>query len=317
MKIKKLKGGFTPYITEDEKQLITFGKRTVYIYNLEDNKLLQSVKTFSDVSRAAISHNKQLLAAKNTLGTHAVFDLESGEKICQSYMERREGEQMIFVPDDSAILDFDRDGRTMLLDYASGTHCILDGPAHGEKKQFPFTAYIQYDVHTNQIYKFVADDYGNSSGKIMVSPADAGHIAFKVVHETQGSEVLPNHLYGISLCKTHNYYMNARKNQLIMTDKNFSEVSKIDLPSGIGICNARKFRVSAGEKYVFLDFGRQCDAEHYTKTAKSLSCLFALDTMEQVAEFDYEYVSNFLMYDDDRKFVLATWVGSYLGNLQP
>lgn len=51
------------------------------------------------------------------------------------------------------------------------------------------------------------------------------------------------------------------------------------------------------------------------RTAKSLIGLFALDTMEQVAEFDYDYVSGFLMYDDDRKFIIPTWKGSYTGEL--
>lgn len=74
MKAKKLKGGYTPYMTEDEKQLAAFSRNTVYVYNLEDGKLLQSVKTISNVSSVAISNNKQLLVAKNTSGTIAVHD---------------------------------------------------------------------------------------------------------------------------------------------------------------------------------------------------------------------------------------------------
>lgn len=59
----------------------------------------------------------------------------------------------------------------------------------------------------------------------------------------------------------------------------------------------------------------QCDAMDFAamRTAKSLTGLFALDTMEQVAEFDYDNVSGFLMYDDDRKFIIPTWKGSYAG----
>lgn len=70
---------------------------------------------------------------------------------------------------------------------------------------------------------------------------------------------------------------------------------------------------------MFMDFGQQRGARDYAaaETAKFLSCLFALDTMEQAAEFDYPYVSNFLMFDDDKKLILATWKGSYLGALRP
>ncbi|MDE6875159.1 MAG: hypothetical protein K2P87_11955 [Lachnospiraceae bacterium] len=66
-----------------------------------------------------------------------------------------------------------------------------------------------------------------------------------------------------------------------------------------------------------MDFGKQCDPRDFAayKTAKSLSCLFALDTTECVPEFDYDYVSDFLAFEADKKFVLATWQGSYMGTL--
>lgn len=43
MKTKKLKGGFTPYITADEKLLVTVSRNTAYVYDLESGKLQQSV----------------------------------------------------------------------------------------------------------------------------------------------------------------------------------------------------------------------------------------------------------------------------------
>lgn len=47
MKTKKLKGGFTPYITADEKLLVTVSRNTAYVYDLESGKLQQSVKSLS------------------------------------------------------------------------------------------------------------------------------------------------------------------------------------------------------------------------------------------------------------------------------
>lgn len=317
MKIQKLKGGYKPYITEDEKLLVTFGKKnTIYIYNLENNKLLHTIKTLSNVSRAAISRDKQRLAVKNTSGSLAVISLENGGELCRSAMEYTEGEPMVFLNDDgSMLLDFDRKGRTMLFDCSNGEHQILDGPKRGVKWQKPRTAYIQYDRYTNQIYKFMADDYGDSPGQILVSAADADHIAFEVIQEFP--QILPNHLKGISFCKTHNYYMDNWKNQLVITDKCFSELSRIDLPSQY-IRRADQFRVSPCEKYVFLDFGKQCDYTDFeaAKTAKSVSCLYALDTMTQVAEYDYDYVSDGILFDEDKKFILATSGGSYLETLK-
>lgn len=78
----------------------------------------------------------------------------------------------------------------------------------------------------------------------------------------------------------------------------------------------RKIWVSPCEQYVFIDMGRQYDPDNFSGTfndAKSLSYLFKLDTKELVQEFDYKYVSDFTMIDEDKRFILATWQGTYIG----
>lgn len=81
MKIKKLKGGFTPYITTDEKLLVTVSRNTAYVYDLESGKLQQSVKSLSNLSETAVSGDKKLLAVKNTSEMIALISLESWEEI--------------------------------------------------------------------------------------------------------------------------------------------------------------------------------------------------------------------------------------------
>ncbi|MDE6405809.1 MAG: hypothetical protein K2M20_09210 [Lachnospiraceae bacterium] len=319
MKTKKLKGGFTPYMTADEKLLVTVSKNTAYVYSLEDGKLQQSIKSLSNLSEAAVSGNKKLLAVKNTSGMIALLSMESGEEIGRCAMERKEGEKIVFTQDDCGVLDFDWDGRTMLLDCSSVKHRILDGPTNVVLGRLPRTVFMHYDVYSDRIYKIMADEMtgGDTRGRVLVSSAAIENIAYHTVREFDN---IPDHLQGLSFCKAHNYYVDWKKNLLIKTDKNFAEITSTKLPSAWKTTTGKLYDriwISEGEKYLFANFGKQGDPRDYKTyaAAPSLSSLYALDTMEKVADFDYEYVSDFLMFDEDKQFVLATWKGSYLGTL--
>lgn len=319
MKTKKLKGGFTPYITADEKLLVTVSRNTAYVYDLESGKLQQSVKSLSNLSETAISGDKKLLAVKNTSGMIALISLENGEEIGRCAMERREGNKIVFTHDDGGVLDFDWDGRTMFLDCSGVKHQILDGPTNVVLGRFPKTVSMHYDVYSDRIYRIMADEMagGNTKGRVQVSPADIGNIDYQTVREFDS---IPDRLHGLSFCKTHNYYVDWKKNLLIKTDKNFAEAARMELPSAWKPATGTLYDriwISEGEKYLFVDFGKQCDPRDYKayETAPSLSSLYTLADMEKIADFDYEYVSDFLMFDEDRRFVLATWKGSYLGTL--
>lgn len=96
-KIKKLKGGFDLFVTEDEKLLVTSNSRNqVYVYDLETGKLNLQAKTVSNVSKKAISLNKELLAAKNTKGQIALISMTTGEEIGRDSMEFREGNHYLY-----------------------------------------------------------------------------------------------------------------------------------------------------------------------------------------------------------------------------
>lgn len=74
--------------------------------------------------------------------------------------------------------------------------------------------------------------------------------------------------------------------------------------------------VSKNTAYVYsLEDGKLQQSIKSLSNLSETSSLYALDTMEKVADFDYEYVSDFLMFDEDKQFVLATWKGSYLGTM--
>lgn len=315
-KIKKFKGGFDLFVTEDEKLLVTSNSRNqVYVYDLETGKLKLQAKTVSNVSKKAISPDKELLAAKNTKGQIALISMATGEEIGRDAMEFREGNQMIFTPDSKAVLDFDWDGRTMVLECKTLQHKILDGPTERGKKVLPRIAHMQYDRYSNQIYKFVADDWGNSKGRIMASPADSENISYKVVQEFP--DVLPDRLYGLSLCRQNNYYLDLRNKEIVVTDKQFAESDRIPLPAQIKESKnlIKKVWVSPCEKYCFINMMKHYDTDESKEESMPLSFLFDLDTMELVQDFDYDYVSDFTMIDEGRKFLLATWQGTYMGEV--
>ncbi len=37
--------------------------------------------------------------------------------------------------------------------------------------------------------------------------------------------------------------------------------------------------------------------------------------MKLVREFEYEYLADFKMIDEDRKYIISTWLGTYIGNI--
>ena len=299
-KIKKIKGGNTPFVSDDEEILLTTSSRnTVYVYNLKTGKLMNSFKTVSNVSHVAMSPDKRLIAAKNTIGHMALVLAADGTEIFRNKMKEREGWGMRFLQDSDSVLDIDWSGRTMVLDCKSGEAEVLDqGSNH-----LPRADYMHIDRFSGLIYKFMADNYGYSSGVVMVSPADPNRIKYEPIKLFP--ELLPDHFPGISFCKTHNYHVDKENCQIVMTDKKFEELKRIEMPEILkqeGYFPKGTF-ISPSEKYVFFT------------TYKQLSLLYRLDSMKLVGEFDYEYVSNFTMIEDDTRFIITTWSGSYIGNV--
>lgn len=317
--IEKIKGGYHLYVTDDESLLVTeSGKNTVYIYDLESRKLKSQIKTVSNVSYTAVSPDKRLIACKNTSGLLAIASVETGEEIVQNALEHKEGYQMHFTPDGKSVLDFDWGGRTMLYDFGINKYEIIDGQREKDKtSKLPRVSFIHYDLYSNQIYKFVSEEFGNSKGVIMMSSTSKDNIHYETVKEFFNA--LPDPLMGISFCKNNNYYVERMTQELVVSDKSFNEIRRIAWPKEVknSIKMPGRIYVSPCEKYVFFDMGKQCDPLDFTSfnEAKSLSYIFNLETMSLVKEFDYEYVSDFTMIDDDRKFLIATWKGTYIGDI--
>ena len=302
-KDKKINGwSWDLFISDDEKLIATSnGRNGIYVYDLETLKPVLKTKTVSYVGYVAVSPDRKRVAAKNTSGLLALLSMETGEEICRNKMAESEGYLMTFTDDSKYVLDLDHWGRTMLLDTQNQFSMLDEG--FKDKDGNTLFSYLHYDRFSRNIYKIVDRGHGYKCAAAMVTPADKDHISYKVIREFQGPA--PNHLMGISFCKEKNYYLTSDKKQIVATDKNFQEIERIPLPfkDEEAYRYIRKIWVSPGEKYAFISMGG------------TDSALFELSSMKLVREFEYDSMADFKMIEKDSKYIISTWLGTYIGNI--
>ena len=302
-KDKKINGwSWDLFISDDEKLIATSnGRNGIYVYDLETLKPVLKTKTVSYVGYVAVSPDRKRVAAKNTSGLMALLSMETGEEICRNKMAESEGYLMTFTDDSKYVLDLDHWGRTMLLD--TENHFSMLDEGFQDKDGNTLFSYLHYDRFSRNIYKIVDRGHGYKCAAAMVTPADKDHISYKVIREFQGPA--PNHLMGISFCKEKNYYLTSDKKQIVATDKNFQEIERIPLPfkDEEAYRYIRKIWVSPGEKYAFISMGG------------TDSALFELSSMKLVREFEYDSMADFKMIEKDSKYIISTWLGTYIGNI--
>lgn len=290
------------FISDDEKLIATSnGRNGIYVYDLETLKPVLKTKTVSYVGYVAVSPDRKRVAAKNTSGLMALISMETGEEICRNKMAESEGYLMTFTDDSKYVLDLDHWGRTMLLDTQNQFSMLDEG--FKDKDGNTLFSYLHYDRFSRNIYKIVDRGHGYKCAAAMVTPAHKDHISYKVIREFQGPA--PNHLMGISFCKEKNYYLTSDKKQIVATDKNFQEIERIPLPfkDEEAYRYIRKIWVSPGEKYAFISMGG------------TDSALFELSSMKLVREFEYDSMADFKMIEKDSKYIISTWLGTYIGNI--
>ena len=290
------------FISDDEKLIATSnGRNGIYVYDLETLKPVLMTKTVSYVGYVAVSPDRKRVAAKNTSGLLALLSMETGEEICRNKMAEGEGYLMTFTDDSKYVLDLDHWGRTMLLD--TENHFSMLDEGFQDKDGNTLFSYLHYDRFSRNIYKIVDRGHGYKCAAAMVTPADKDHISYKVIREFQGPA--PNHLMGISFCKEKNYYLTSDKKQIVAADKDFQEIERIPLPfkDEEAYRYIRKIWVSPGEKYAFISMGG------------TDSALFELSSMKMVREFEYDSIADFKMIEDDRRYIISTWNGTYIGEM--
>lgn len=318
-KDKKLAGGFEIFMAEDESLVALLSRNTVYVYNLASKKRILAAKTVSNASCAIVSPDKKYIAAKNTSGTLALISMESGLELCRCPMEMCEGEMPFFTLDSRHVIDLDWGGRVMLFDTESKVHTVLDNTRPLVRCDF-----IHYDFFSKRIYRFMARDFGNSPGIVQAMVIDEKHLDPEHAEFTTLRKFpfcLPDHMKGISFCKSHNYWLDLGKKKIIRSDKDFKVKARLGIPNSNSISEPKKMWVSPNEKYLFINYGRQCkDVSKVPlgerKNLPDLSVLFDLQSGEIVKEFAYDYVSDFTMYGKDSSYIIATWSGTYIGTVE-
>ena len=208
-KDKKLSGGFEIFMSEDESLVALISRNTVYVYDLASKERILAAKTVSNASCAIVSPDKKYIAAKNTSGTLALISMESGLELCRCPMEMCEGEMPFFTLDSRHVIDLDWGGRVMLFDTESKVHTVLDNTRPLVRCDF-----IHYDFFSKRIYRFMARDFGNSPGIVQSMVIDEKHLdpehaEFTTLRKFPFS--LPDHMKGVSFCKSHNYWLDLGK----------------------------------------------------------------------------------------------------------
>ncbi|MBR0475897.1 MAG: hypothetical protein IJJ66_03675 [Treponema sp.] len=318
-KDKKLSGGFEIFMAEDESLIALLSRNTVYVYDLASKERILAAKTVSNASCAIVSPDKKYIAAKNTSGTLALISMESGLELCRCPMEKCEGEMPFFTLDSRHVIDLDWGGRVMLFDTESKVHTVLDNTRPLVRCDF-----IHYDFFSKRIYRFMARDFGNSPGIVQSMVIDEKHLDPEHAEFTTLRKFpfyLPDHMNGISFCKSHNYWLDLGKKKIIRIDKDFKVKARLGIPKSNSISEPKKMWVSPNEKYLFINYGRQCkDVSKVPlgerKNLPDLSVLFDLQSGEIVKEFAYDYVSDFTMYGKDSSYIIATWSGTYIGTVE-
>ncbi len=316
-KDKKFSGDCV-FINDDESLFASVSRNTVYVHSIEARKTIFKTKSLSNLDCAAISPDKNLLAVKNTSGTLALYDMKSGEELCRDDMEKTEGEPMFFTSDGKHIIDLDWSGRTVLFDCGTKSHTVLDNTRPLFRCDF-----IHYDRFRKKIYRFMTNGFGYGPGIVQTALIDENHLvpeqaAFETVRDFK--KQLPDHIHGLSFCREHNFWHDFRKGKIIKCDKDFKKLDSFKVPKSNSVTKASKIWVSPNEKYLFVDYGKQCDIEKTRvsemKLVPNLSVLYDMKTLRPVKDFSYDYVSNFTMYNDDRCYIIGTWSGSFLGEME-
>ena len=298
--IKKLKGGNDLYVTDDEKYLVCSNTRnSVYVHDLNTFKTVFQTKTVSNVAYYAISPDGKTLAAKNTSGEIALINMETGEEILRNKMQKSEGYPLTFTRDGKYVLDFDWDGRTMLLGFDNQCK-VLDDTLREDMGES--VGYLQYDRLENTVYKLVKGGYV-SLDTAYISPAGK-NIKYKKLCTL--IDRFPDRVRGLSICREKIYYITRERDFMGVCDKEFKELERIPLPPVVKDRQNyfQRAWVSPEEKYVCF------------KMAEPYSLIYDLKTMELVKALKYNFVCDFMMIENDTRFILGTWEGAYVGSIE-
>lgn len=217
--IQKFKQAYTTTVSEDGNLIAITGGST-FVYN-KKYEIIFRCKPFSNTNSVIISKNNSMIAFKNTSGEISIWSLHSKEKIKNIAMEKNEGENILFSPDNKYIIDADWSGNIMLIDINTLTYSII------EKFEDSMINYIDFNKETCEfIFCFSNIENDNFYFIIWKYPFennDYERINIPYISNTFEKKI--RYIYKIKMY----YYLS--KNNISLMDKEFKLISSNNIIS--------------------------------------------------------------------------------------
>lgn len=281
--MKKLRGGFSIILNKDKSLAISFYRNTVYVNSIKDYTCITTIKSLSNISNIALSHDETKLAVKNTSGTIEILEIPEGKSMGICKMKSCEGYQMYFSEDDKYIYDFDWNGNFMLLDSNSMQYRVIYCFKQEVK---PYIFYNPYNKTINALF--------SGSQIVQEISTDNYEIKEKIME-------LYNNFNGLSweVTFSKNFYLFYIDKKVIVLNRNFKHIFSKSVNMGI----LKGLWLSESERLLFVII--------YDR-----AMLYEFPKMILKQEFTYPYMSGAAFVENETKIAIATWSGTYVDDIQ-
>lgn len=281
--MKKLRGGFSIILNKDKSLAISFYRNTVYVNSIKEYTCITTIKSLSNISYIALSHDETKLAVKNTSGTIEILEIPEGKSMGICKMKSCEGYQMYFSEDDKYIYDFDWNGNFMLLDINIMQYRVIFCFKQEVK---PYIFYNPYNKTINALF----------SGSQMVQEISIDNYEIK-----EKIMELDNNFNGLSweVTFSKNLYLFYIDKKVIVLNSNFKHIFSKSVNMGI----LKGLWISESERMLFvINYDR--------------AMLYEFPKMILKQEFTYPYMSGAAFVENEAKIAIATWSGTYVDDIQ-
>jgi WD40 repeat protein len=243
--LKKIKGGSSLAINNDESLIYTIARGNIMVYNTKDFNQSRKIKALSNINSIAISNDNKLIAAKNTSGKIAVLTVDDWLIINKYQMEKNEGSNCIFTSDNNYIVDADCEGNIMLVDLKKQKYYIVL-----KIRGFMING-ITYNPKTEEFIFFFIRKYFD---EIHFSEGEFISVVWKHPFEENNYLVfeLPNkmEIFGKMVYneKNNNYIAADKNGTIFIFDNYFNIIDKIYSKT----INCQRAVVSKNSRYIVL-----------------------------------------------------------------
>ena len=297
-------GSYTTSCTADKSLILNIGRKVSLLKTTEAApEIISTFSALGNPSYGAISSSKKLVAYKNTSGRIAIHDAETGELILKHNAVKCEGYGLYFIHQDRRILTSTWDCDIFTLDISTGDidkTKIGAGEYHGANilpgiKEDDFFVMCKLKGKTSStIFKLTVNEDIIDFHRLLDLPDCDINIYAKI-----GSNYMFPSNDGRKL-----YTFNAVNN----TFYEYVDLQQVyDRFVGDYILNY-EMRRQYIEKFNITDNGKYLILVYTWKTLLILE----LPDMRCVNRIEHDYVSNILLFNNEKSFWIGTWEKVYI-----